>query len=164
MSTTPDSIHIRRAVLGDATQLAVSRYRFRSEFGQPSEPQTAFIERATYWFTEHLALPHWRAWVAHNPSQQLVGNLFLQLIEKIPNPVVEAEQIAYITNVFVEPAYRNLGLGARLLHAALDSCRPEEVDSVILWAYPASVSLYQRAGFQVPEILMERPLRQKTQH
>jgi ribosomal protein S18 acetylase RimI-like enzyme len=53
----------------------------------------------------------------------LVGNLWLQLIEKIPNPTTEPEQHAYVTNFYVTEAARGQGIGTMLLSAALRRLR-----------------------------------------
>ncbi|GAB4451168.1 MAG: GNAT family N-acetyltransferase [Chloroflexi bacterium OHK40] len=149
------SATIRPATPADAPQLAALRYRFRSELERPGEPELAFLARTTPWIATRLAQPQWRAWVAVADTA-LVGNLFLQLIEKIPNPVAEAESLAYITNVYVEPAYRGQGLGRALLEAALAACPPTLVDTIVLWPTRASVTLYRRAGFGPPASLLER--------
>jgi GNAT superfamily N-acetyltransferase len=90
--------------------------------------------------------PHWRCWVAEQPDG-IVGNLWLQLIEKVPNPVAEPEHHAYITNVYVVPDGRGAGVGALLLETALEWCRGSKIDAVLLWPSARSRSLYERHGF-----------------
>jgi GNAT superfamily N-acetyltransferase len=148
---------IRAATPGDAPQLALLRYRFRAELGQPVEDELAFVARAAPWIADALASPAWRAWVALDGAA-IVGHIFLQLIAKVPNPIVEAETIGYITNLYVRPAQRNAGLGARLLHVALAACPAEAVDTVVLWPSQQSVALYRRAGFRPPAALLELSL------
>jgi len=80
------------------------------------------------------------------------------LIEKIPNPVVEFERHAYISNVFVREEQRSAGLGSRLMDMALAYCREKYVDSVILWPTSRSRSLYARHGFVVRDDIMEAVL------
>jgi len=60
----------------------------------------------------------------------------------------EAEQHAYITNLYVEPAFRG-GTGGRLLAAVMEWCRARAMDSAILWPTDDSRSLYARHGFHV---------------
>jgi GNAT superfamily N-acetyltransferase len=150
-----DAIGIRAATPADAPELARLRYMFRSHHAPPSEPEAAFVTRAERWFATRLALPLWRGWVAC-AAEAIVGHAFLQLIEKIPNPAVEAEQIGYITNVFVLPMYRGAGVGGQLLTALLAACPPERVDTLILWPTDRSRPLYLRAGFAPPITLLER--------
>jgi GNAT superfamily N-acetyltransferase len=100
----------------------------------------------------------WRCWVAEE-ADQLVGTLWLQLIEKIPNPGAEPETHAYISNVYVQPSRRGAGLGSRLLDTCLRVCTGEAVDAVILWPSPRSRRLYERHGFAARDDLFERRVR-----
>jgi GNAT superfamily N-acetyltransferase len=96
----------------------------------------------------------WRCWLAELPEGRVVGQLWLMLVEKIPNPAPELECHAYITNVYVRPEARG-GAGERLLLEALSWCRASGVDSVVLWPTERSRSLYARHGFAVPADMME---------
>lgn len=101
----------------------------------------------------------WRAWVAaHGETRSLVGTLWLQLIEKLPNPGDEAELHAYITSVYVHPDARNRGVGSRLIEAALAACRERSVDAVFLWPSARSRKLYARYGFAPPDDILSQRL------
>ena len=52
-----------------------------------------------------------------------------------------------MTNVYVEPALRDHGLGARLLDTAVAYAREQEAAEAVVWPTPRSISLYRRAGF-----------------
>lgn len=157
MSTTAPPIQIRAAAAADAPQLAALRYRFRAELAAPAEAEAQFITRASVWLESRLAQGTWRAWVAVDDGDQIVGHVFAHRIEKIPNPVIEAEQIVYLTNVYVVPTLRNHGIGGRLLQTALTACDTDEVDTIILWPSARSRPLYLRYGFAPPRSLLERP-------
>jgi GNAT superfamily N-acetyltransferase len=145
MDTDPASI--RTATPEDAPILADLRFQFRSELGEPEEPEAAFRARCTQWMAERLAgNPSWLCWVAEGP-EGIVGNLWLQVIEKLPNPVSEPERHTYITNVYVLPPLRSAGVGALLLEAALAWCRRSQIDAVLLWPSERSRSFYARYGF-----------------
>jgi ribosomal protein S18 acetylase RimI-like enzyme len=88
----------------------------------------------------------------------LVGAIWLQIIEKIPNPGAETENHGYISNLYVEPSRRGAGLGSMLIDACLRFCEKEAVDAVILWPTPRSRRLYERHGFDVREDILERRL------
>lgn len=90
--------------------------------------------------------PRWLCWVAEEAGE-IVGNLWLHRIEKLPNPVAEPEQHAYVTNVYVAPDWREAGIGALLIEAALDWCRHENIDAVLLWPSERSRTFYGRCGF-----------------
>jgi GNAT superfamily N-acetyltransferase len=88
----------------------------------------------------------WRAWIAEAAAGP-VGAIWLQLVEKLPNPVAEAEWHGYVSNLYVRDSVRDRGVGSLLLRAALDECARVDVDNVILWPTPRSRSLYARHGF-----------------
>ncbi|PYJ77492.1 MAG: hypothetical protein DME77_03075 [Verrucomicrobia bacterium] len=78
------------------------------------------------------------------------------VLEKIPNPLKDEPELhAYVTNFYVVPEMRDKGLGKRLLNKALSWCRSRGTDAVILWASPASKSLYRRCGFVAPSDIFE---------
>jgi len=149
--------HIRRAVPGDARALARLRYEFRSEVAPPVEPEAKFVARCARWMAARLRRRGaWRCWGVENADGELIGSAWLQLIEKLPNPVAEAELHGYITNLYLRVSHRGQGIGSRLLDALLAECHRESVDAVILWPTPRSRSLYQRNGFAVRDDLLER--------
>ncbi len=145
---------IRVAKPSDAAALAQLRYALRASTGRATEPETEFTERCSAWMQEHLKSNAWHCWVAE-ANGQLIGAVWLQLVEKIPNPRAEAEHHAYITNFYIEQEARGRGIGSRLLHAALDWCKTRDVHAVILWPTERSRSLYERFGFAVRDDLME---------
>jgi GNAT superfamily N-acetyltransferase len=102
-----------------------------------------------------LASGPWRSWVLEQ-NGDLVGTVWLQLLEKLPNPVAEPEWHGYISSLFVLPEARGHGLGSRLLAAALAECDRRGCDAVVLWPTPRSRSLYERHGFAVRQDLLER--------
>jgi len=152
-SPSPFALTVRSATAADAPVLARLRYDFRSEHRAPAEDEDTFLARCEVWMAERLAGDAWwHCWVAEADGE-IVGNLWLYRIEKLPNPVAEPEQHAYVTNVYVLPEQRNGGVGALLIEAALDWCRREDVDAVLLWPSERSRSFYGRYGFGVRDDL-----------
>lgn len=141
---------VRRAVPSDADELAQLRYAFRSERRPPTEPPDAFFERCTGWMRPRLDIDSpWSVFVAERDGR-IVGNVWVQIVEKIPNPGPEAELHAYLSNFFIVPRERNTGLGTRLLNVVLEHCRTRSVDTVFLWPSERSRPLYHRFGFEPP--------------
>jgi GNAT superfamily N-acetyltransferase len=151
------AVEIRPATLVDAPALARLRFQFRAGLGEANEAEETFVGRAAAWFATRLAADSWRGWVAVDRHDEIVGHVFVQLVEKIPNPLPEPEAIGYLTNFYVVPRWRNRGLGRRLIGAALAACDSLDLESVILWPTEESLSLYERHGFAPPLKLLERP-------
>ncbi|MFL5404069.1 MAG: GNAT family N-acetyltransferase [Gemmatimonadales bacterium] len=155
---TRENLQIRRATSEDAAELARLRYGFRTERRLPTEAAPAFIGRCHAWMSARLAPDAaWRCWVAAVRSE-LVGTLWLQLIEKLPNPADERELHGYISSVYVVPSRRNAGIGTALLTACLGECDAWGLDALFLWSTPDSRRLYQRHGFALRDDLLDRRL------
>ena len=101
----------------------------------------------------------WRAWAAIDQSA-IVGQVWLQTVQKIPNPVAdsEPEHIAYLSNLYVKVSARG-GTGTPLLEIALDWCRANHIDRVVLWPSRRSVTLYLGHGFSRGGDVMELKIR-----
>jgi GNAT superfamily N-acetyltransferase len=132
------------------------RYEFRGGIASAAETEAAFVERCAAWMARRLeAIGTWRCWVADTGSA-IVGTIWLELVEKLPNPTGEPEWHGYVSSLYVRPEHRAAGLGSALLGTCLRECEARSVDATILWPTPASRSLYLRHGFAVRDDLLER--------
>src|SRR5262245_38869786 len=119
---------VRRATPADAEGLAMLRFEFRSGLAIATESRSDFVARCAAWMRARLGADGpWRCWVAED-GEGLLGHAWLELIEKVPNPITEREAHAYLTNVYVRPALRGQGWGDALVAAALQWCRDREID------------------------------------
>lgn len=147
-------IAIREAVPADAAALAELRWEFRAGRDPAVEPREAFVERCTQWMRHELtAGTPWRAWVAARDTR-IIGQVWIDTLQKVPNPIAERERHAYLSNLYVQPAERG-GIGARLLEMALAWTAANGVDRVVLWPSERSVTLYARHGFTREGDVME---------
>jgi GNAT superfamily N-acetyltransferase len=154
-------IDVRSATAADAPELARLRFAFRSEYHAVAESEENFVARCESWMRDRLArVDGWRAWVAvRRDTGALVGTLWFQLVEKLPNPGDEAELHAYITSVYLHKDVRNRGVGSRFIEAALAACRDLDVDTVFLWPSARSRPLYARHGFAASDDIISQRLR-----
>ena len=143
---------IREATPADSESLAALRYEFRSEIKESVEKRNDFIRRCSGWMSSRLS-ENWRSWVAVHEGE-VVGQVWLHLIEKLPNCNGEPERHGYITNLYVKPECRG-GVGKRLLGQSLEWAKQQRVDAIILWPTPRSRSLYTRHGFEMPKDLLQ---------
>src|ERR1041385_7278272 len=141
------SVQIRVAMESDAPVLAKLRYELRSSATQLIESEAQFAERCAQWMRERLQdRSSWRCWIAES-EQTPVGNIWAELVEKIPNPAVESECYIYVTNFYVREEYRGKGIGTRLLSEVLAWGKTQNAHTAILWPRERSKSLYVRHGF-----------------
>jgi GNAT superfamily N-acetyltransferase len=117
------------------------------------ERQDEFVSRCEAWMAAALGTAAWTCFAAED-GDVVVGQLWIQLIEKIPNPVVERERHAYVTNVYVKRAWRGAGIAGRLLDHARAWCEQRHVDTMFLWPSELSRPLYRRHGFFESDAVM----------
>jgi GNAT superfamily N-acetyltransferase len=149
------SLKIRLAQPPDAEALARLRYAFRTELDPPVEDEGVFVQRCTEWMAQHLRGTVWRCWMAVL-GDAAVGTLWLQLIEKLPNPVGHRDYHGYVTSVYVVPHLRNEGIGSALLRACVSEAETQRLDALFLWPTERSRPLYRKHGFKVRKDLLER--------
>jgi hypothetical protein len=96
-------IAVRVATPADAVALATLRWEFRAGRDRAVESQQAFIDRCTEWMRDGLVGGRWRAWVAVSAGPggeaRIVGQDWVQVIQKMPNPIGERERHAYLSNL-----------------------------------------------------------------
>src|SRR4029079_14666746 len=117
-SRTVAMIEIRTAAVADARALAELRWEFRTAGYDPNEAHDVFVRRCTAWMLRELQSgSSWKAGAAGD-DEEIVGQLWLFVVEKIPNPIAELEKLAYVSNLYVRPSARG-GIGTRLLEGVL---------------------------------------------
>jgi GNAT superfamily N-acetyltransferase len=142
---------VRRATQSDAAALARLRLEFRGPRAPNVESETEFLARCETWMRERLRDDSiWRVWLLARNNDP-IGAVWLQVVEKLPNPTAESELHAYVSNFYVRPDHRNSGGGSLLLRAALDEAKRLGVDAIFLWPSARSRSLYERHGFAVSD-------------
>ena len=154
VTTAPE---IRAATVADARALAELRWEFRAGRDPAVEEHQAFVDRCADWMARELADTSWRAWVALHEGR-IVGQVWVHLIHKIPNPIGERDRHAYLSNLYVQPSARG-GVGTALLETVLEWARANGVDRIVLWPSKRSVTLYQRHDFRRDFDVMELPLK-----
>lgn len=149
------AIEIRLATESDAMLLAQLRFELRSSFHQVIEQESSFVERCAAWMQDQLRTDtHWKCWIAEF-EQTPVGNIWAQLIEKIPNPIAEPEQYVYVTNFYVRAEHRGKGIGSKLMSAVMAWSQSQSVHTIILWPTDRSKPLYTRHGFSNAQNIMQ---------
>jgi GNAT superfamily N-acetyltransferase len=151
-------VTVRMAAPEDAALLAKLRFDLRASLHELREDEAAFSERCTRWMRERLSeRGAWRCWIAEREGR-MVGSVWVQLIEKIPNPIAAPECYVYLTNFYVRPEERGQGFGSQLLAEALSWSRSNNAELVLLWPTERSKSLYARHGFVTADDFMELTL------
>ena len=87
--------------------------------------------------------------------------LNMLVVTRMPRPATgggsHTSQWGYISNVYVQPAHRDRGVGGRLLDAATTYADEHALARVVLSPSERSIPFYRRRGFGPATGLMVRP-------
>jgi GNAT superfamily N-acetyltransferase len=143
---------IRRAEHADlAAVVQLRREWAQEEHGDIADPD--FGEHLAAWFARELSRRI--MWLAEEGGRP-VGMMNLAIYERMPRPGRALSRWGYLGNVFVLAAYRNRGIGSRLVGAALNYADENGFVRVVLSPTERSIPLYDRAGFGPADALMLR--------
>ena len=145
----------RLAVESDLPALAQMRWDFRSEFKPPDAMAEAeFLSGCLDFLHQSLASGRWALWIAED-DRQIIAQAFVQVVAKMPDLYHFERGFGYVTNVFTRPAYRNLGIGAKLMEYLQAWALERGLEFLILWPTKQAVPFYARAGFHPAERILE---------
>jgi GNAT superfamily N-acetyltransferase len=149
----------RLATNSDLLELAGMRWDLRTEVHPAPAGATRedFIPACLEFLREALANGRWAVWVAEEDGQ-LVSQIYVQRIRKIPRPGKLLAEFGYVTNVYTRPAYRDRGVGAALLAQVKQWAQREKLEMLILWPSQRAVPFYLRAGFSPSPEALECPI------
>jgi GNAT superfamily N-acetyltransferase len=156
-STASDAT-IRFATPADVDELARLRWQLYKEHGSEGESLHAYRDRFTAFAHEALARDDWRAWCAE-ADDRLVAAVWLQTVPRVPAPGRrDPSPIGYLTNMYVEPDCRSLGLGSMMVQELIRYCTAEGFDVVIAFPADEAYDFYERNGFARPPDLVVHDL------
>lgn len=142
-----NDIIYRKATLEDASELARLRWDFSpDEVLSGAQSFEDFVQQFAVFLAAALEEKIWTIWVAAT-ERQLLGNIYIQPVHKVPRPGSFNRKYGYVTNVYMEPAARGIGIGSRLLQHVIAWAREERLEFLVLWPSEESANYYARAGF-----------------
>jgi GNAT superfamily N-acetyltransferase len=139
---------VRPATVDDIDVLVHHRLSMFSEMG------TAFdapVVRQLFrdWLLKRMPAGDYRAWVCVAPSGDIAAGAGITLLIWPPGPsAISGERVAFVYNVYTEPAHRKRGLARRLMDTVHTWCRENGVGAVGLNAAPDARHLYESQGYQ----------------
>src|SRR5262245_3627374 len=110
---------IRQATLADADVLVRHRTAMFEDMGVAIDREavgTAF--RA--WLMEHMPTDRYLAWIVENSSNEVVSGGGISIIQWPPGPWDLGGRLAFVYNVYTEPAHRARGLARLVMRAIHD--------------------------------------------
>jgi len=138
---------LRRATLDDIDALVHHRLSMFSEMGTPFD---APVIRQLFrdWLLKMMPSAEYLAWICET-NGEVVAGAGITLLKWPPGPSpITSERIAFVYNVYTEPAHRKQGLARRLMDTVHAWCKENGVGAVALNAAPDAQHLYRSQGYQ----------------
>jgi len=143
---------IRQATDADLPAVAALRSEWTHDWdGAADDP--GFAGRFAAWFERES--PRRVTWLAEVGGRP-VGMMNLAVFDRMPRPGQPPSSWGYLANAFVLAAYRNQGIGGKLLEALLGYADGNGFARVVLSPSQRAIPFYQRAGFAPADSLLLR--------
>lgn len=104
--------------------------------------------RFRVWLLDHMNAGDYHAWLISAPDGSVAAGTGLWLMDWLPHMIGKSARRGNIVNVYTAERFRRRGLARHLMQSALDWCRHNAIDTVVLHASPAGRSLYESMGFE----------------
>ncbi|HJT70546.1 MAG TPA: GNAT family N-acetyltransferase [Terriglobales bacterium] len=144
-----EAIDLRRATLADASAIVKHRRAMFHDMGHHDQGGLDLMAaKFRVWLEAKMQSEEYLAWLVITGDERVVAGAGLWLMDWPPHMQGSGQRRGNILNVYTEPEFRRRGLARRLVEAALDWCRENQIDLVILHASDAGRRLYESLGFQ----------------
>ena len=138
---------VRSATLDDIDTLVHHRVGMFTDMGtvfDVAEVEGAFRR----WIAEMIPAAVYHAWVVEDGAD-VVGGGGITVLPWPPGPQYPGDRLAFVYNVYTEPAHRQRGVAHLVMDAIHAWCRENGISSVALNASGFGRSLYETMGYQV---------------
>jgi len=98
-----------------------------------------------------------RAVVAVDDSR-VVGMGFLALVDRVPSPGSLDRRHGDIQSMYVEPTYRNAGVGSTILRGLVGIARDAGCERIEVHSGRRAIAFYERSGFEHAHRLLTQDL------
>lgn len=149
---------VRMATLADVDVLVRHRVGMFTDMGVPMDvPALESAFRA--WLHDMMPAGTYRAWLAETASGASVCGGGVSILPWPPGPQYPGDRLAFVYNVYTEPAHRRHGLARLVMDAIHAWCREAGITSIALNASRDGQPLYRSMGYaESPSPMMFLPL------
>jgi len=139
---------VREATLDDVEALAHHRLAMFTEMGVAFDAPV-IRQMFTDWLIKMMPAGEYRGWVCVSGTGEIVAGAGITLLKWPPGPsAIVSERIAFVYNVYTEPAHRKRGLARRLMDTVHAWCAAHGVGAAALNAAPDARHLYESQGYR----------------
>jgi len=138
---------IRPATLDDVDTLVHHRIAMFTEMGTSIDADSV-AKAFGDWVARLLPAGTYRGWVVAVPSGDIVAGGGMTILPWPPGPWYVGGRMAFVYNVYTEPAHRRRGLARMIMHAIHAWCRHQGIGVAGLNASSQAQRLYESMGYQ----------------
>ena len=143
----PEGFTIRPASTADLETLVEHRRAMFLDMGYNDEAAMLIMsEKFRVWLLEHMNAGDYLAWLASAEDGTIAAGTGLWLMDWPPHMIGRGRR-GNILNVYTQANFRRSGLARALMQTAMDWCKQNGIDTIILHASPSGRSLYESMGF-----------------
>lgn len=143
-----DDYRLREATLDDVDALVHHRIAMFTDMGTPID---APVVRQLFrdWLLKMMPAGTYRAWLCEHGADGVVAGAGITPLDWPPGPSSISGKVAFVYNVYTEPAHRKQGLARRLMDTIHAWCAAHGVVAVALNASPDGRHLYESQGYRL---------------
>jgi GNAT superfamily N-acetyltransferase len=141
---------VRRATLDDAAILAGHRNAMFTDMGVPLDAPV-LAEQFVAWLHGTMPAAVYHAWLIETETGEIVSGGGMTIIPWPPGPSYPAGPIAYVYNIYTEPAHRGRGLARRIMETIHDFCSASGISSAALNTSDSGQHLYAAMGYRLSD-------------
>jgi GNAT superfamily N-acetyltransferase len=143
-----DGFTIRRASTDDLPTLVEHRRGMFHDMGyRDHAAMDAMAVKFGPWLRKQMDAGEYLAWLAVAPDSSIAAGTGLWLMDWPPHMIGAGARRGNILNVYTVEKFRRRGLARQLMENAIQWCRENRVDTIILHASSDGRTLYESLGF-----------------
>ena len=145
----PQGFTIRRASIDDVATLVAHRRGMFQDMGYRDQVALgSMAARFEAWLLPQINSGEYLAWLVLAPDGSIAAGTGLWLMDWPPHMIGAGQTPGkYSERVYRRSQFRRRGLARQLMETAIQWCRENGVDTIILHASPEGPPLYQSMGF-----------------
>ena len=137
---------VRPATLDDEDVLVRHRIGMFMDMGVPMDVPA--LENAfRVWLRTMVPAGTYRAWLVNTAADTVVSGGGITILPWPPGPQYPGDRLAFVYNVYTDPAHRRRGLARLVMDAIHEWCRDAGITSMALNASRDGQPLYQAMGY-----------------
>jgi GNAT superfamily N-acetyltransferase len=140
---------IRPATLDDIDVLVRHRLGMFADMGVTVDDSVAPAFRT--WLSDMMPSGTYRAWLTETNTNEIAAGGGITILPWPPGPRYPTGRLAFVYNVYTEPAHRRRGHARLIMHAIHTWCRQAGITSVALNASQDGRPLYESLGYHAAQ-------------